>query len=154
MKIIPVLSALSLLCAGTGFARAQTPARPTITMSCFNPDLTVKFTSVQGSQASTEPVQFNVNIPAGKGTIFVNENNHGICNARISDGFQFTGGSGQIDPTQVSVSDPHKPANLTQSISIVPKIQGNQMMMFEVISNNSAIKGNLNIRFIAKYKAD
>lgn len=123
-------------------------------MNCVNPPNSIRFTSVQGSQASTEPVQFNVNIPAGQGTIFVNEKNHGICTATISDGYQFTGGSGQIDPTQVSVSDPSKPVDLIDSVSVSTKILGNQKMLYEISSSDPTIHGNLNILFIAKYKKD
>jgi hypothetical protein len=123
-------------------------------MHCINPSGNIKFTSIQHTQASTEPVQFNVNIPAGRGTIFVNQANHGECTATISDGFQFTGGRGEIDETQVSVSAPYKPSDLIRAITISTTILGNQRIMFSVRSNNDAIKGNLNIHFIARYKAD
>nr|WP_156133450.1 hypothetical protein [Massilia sp. JS1662] len=144
---------MAIFLATVSFA-AFSQTLPSLKMQCINPKGNVKFTSVQHTQASTEPVQFNVNIPAGRGTIFVDKNNNGICTATISDGFQFTGGGGEIDETQISVSDPHKPSDLIKAINISTTILGNQKMVFSVSRTNDAIKGNLNIHFIARYKAD
>ena len=95
-----------------------------------------------------------MNIPAGPGTINVDKKNFGVCEATISDGFQFIGGRGEIDRTQVSVSDPYKEADLINTITITPAILGNQKMVFNVSRANDAIKGNLNIHFIVRYKKD
>jgi hypothetical protein len=146
LSVALFLSALDL----PAFAQSK----PSLTMTCINPPNQIKFTSIQGTQASTEPVQFNVNIPAGQGTIFVDKNNSGMCTATISDGFQFVSGHGEIDPSQVSVSNPHTASDLMSAVKVTPTILGNQKILFEISRSNDAIKGNLNIHFITKYKID
>ena len=143
----------------TSLSLAQQPAAvtqttPKLTMHCVNPGVDVKFTSVQGTQASTEPVQFNVNIPAGPGTVFVDGNNSGVCTATISDGYQFTSGSGTISPTAISVSSPATPTQLRGAIIISSQILGNQTMALSVSRGSSDVKGNANIYFIVRYRKD
>src|SRR5205823_953954 len=109
MTNISALTMVSVLCAAANVGHAQDASHPSIKMKCFNPNLNVSFTSVQRSQASTEPVQFNVNIPAGKGTIFVNEHNHGVCNATISDGFSSLADQGKWIPRRFLFLHPTLP---------------------------------------------
>ena len=145
-------SIAALLVAPCQAASAQ--ALPSISMQCVTPAINVKFTSIQHTQASTGPVQFNVNIPAGQGTIFVDKGNSGICTATISEGYQFIGGYGAIDETQISVSGPHGPRDLMHAITIGTTLLGNQVMRFSVSRDNEFIKGNLNILFTVRYKRD
>jgi hypothetical protein len=123
-------------------------------MHCVNHAIDIKFTSIQQTQASTEPVQFNVNIPARRGTILVDKANSGICTATISDGYRFIGGYGAIDETQISVSQPDTPRDLMHAITIGTTLLGNQIMRFSVSRNNEFIKGNLNILFTVRYTKD
>lgn len=139
-------------------------SKPIIKLSCFNgpggSNPITPFEFVQTSeggvgQASSYKVQFNINMDAVKGTIFVDADNDGMAIANLEGNFILTNGWAVIDPngsyTEGNEKNPHK---IDESVEIQRTIVSNKQIKFNVKRRtNGNDRGNITVTFFVTYKA-
>lgn len=124
-------------------AEALGPIDSRLKLSCFNPPLEVPFHQVPNTagKAGTYNVQFNVNMPAGPGTLFVDANNDAVCN--IVTNRTIVAGRSQIIAVDSEV--PHAVLVEFQHIE-----QGAPRFVVNLIPGTQS-QGVVNIRFQVDY---
>lgn len=139
------------LFVGLSCAMGQVTAQE-VSMKCHNPPLDVKF-DVNRTRASSQPVQFNIVRDATSGTVFVNSDNNGVCIAKLDRGHVFTGSSFVIRPGgSWTEGYDNNPELIEKTVKIGGIKTGNQEMTFNVIHNESSLKGNITVTFFVNYE--
>jgi hypothetical protein len=112
-------------------------------------------------QASSAKVQFNVNKPAVRGTIFVDKRNDGICVAKITSRHRVTGGHWVFNP-EGSHTDNNDfgPQVINNCVSCIPEVTANNEVVFAVKhvdyfdgKNHVDYRGNVTLTFFVHYIA-
>lgn len=147
-KIIFVATALFV----GGVAYGQT-----FDMNCHNPDIKNLKVTLQGTnssglgQASSELVQYNINLPGSRGAIFVDKKNNGVCRIKISSGYRMLNGHGKIDPTNISSGD-----EFTSVIrAVIPPIclkQTVDTLICQVQLARQDLSGTINVNWLFEYE--
>lgn len=133
-----------------------------ISLKCHNPPIQLAFRHHQTrsdgvGQASSEKVQFNINKPAVRGTIFVNEKNDGVCIATIMSDHIVKKGWASFNPSGTFTDKfletdqlPDKPDDIERRVSITQRILDNKTIQFNV-KRTGADVGNITLTFFVQY---
>ncbi len=133
----------------------------TISFRCLNPEVRVAFdnrTFLDNGigQASSAPVQFNINQDAEIGkTIFVNSNNNGVCIADVSSNHIITKAWVVIagaDTEQTIVDNVSRDWIIGQTRFSV-NIQGNRHARFDVVNSQIKKKASVTLVFFLQYRS-
>jgi len=108
--------------------------------------------------ASSNPVQFNINQPPGSAAIFVNQNNSGVCVARVSSNHIITAGRGEFRPDGSSTEQGRNLSRVPEDwinsrVVVTATKQGNREIVFAVRSTQHERKGSVTLNFFIEYRA-
>ncbi len=103
-------------------------------------------------QASSEPIQFNFDdepAPNSK-SVYVDDANNEVLEAKITSNHMFTGGYGVLVPGSGNYGTKDE-ATFVKAIKIKPTLLGNRLLRFDV-TRREKLGGNMNIIFVLTYK--
>ena len=127
------------------FEAYNTPGRRILSVGTISNDFLLP--NLKG-RATSEPVQFNMNRAATAGTIFVNENNDGLCVAHTtSKRFAFTKAKVKISPGGSN------PLNIDEAVKFDQGtiLSDGRTVIFNVHRIDSTV-GNITLIFQVEYK--
>jgi hypothetical protein len=148
---------VAFLILGSVFAAPKISSAQEFTLTCLNPKINLKFTDKginKGGQgeASSQPVQFNINIPGKGGAIFVNEKNNGICEATISAGYRLLSGRHSFRPTGSWTGNGEPPNAINKIVRVNFRKLGTREGVFEVSRTSNDLSGNVTLVFFVEYE--
>lgn len=147
-----VAGAALVLCA------AAYGAEPALTIECLNPPMKrIQFTQVARGEASSQPIQFQINQGNAKpeSTINVDANNKGICRVSISDGYVIKSGDYFSSLTGMyNASDKSKPEEIDKIVQVSFRKSGVRNGEFIVSASKDSPRGSATLTLMVKYAKD
>lgn len=122
-------------------------------MDCYNPHFDVEIAdkgidSRGIGLAVSQVVQFNINQHATSDRIvFVDQNNFGVANVKLDGRYRIIGGTGEIDPVNISGS----PAAAVRNAVRISLTHATETYATFIVEPLTALTGTINVTFFVQY---